>query len=607
MTDTKFDDNYERKRRNIMNEVRKELEQYFLPQNMRLDPYLQQNMTKDGYVDIKLLTRIKLIENLIINDEQLLIEAIRDSRVLTMNSQETMVKYVPLIERKISIIRDLPNNVPKKEIYKMFDNEFCAKPVEMKSDIADHWFIKFKSEDDCTRTTKWLQKNGVFRNKKVNIRVKTVTSNTTKNEALYTPERHLPPSSLGKGNINLTPNQLQALNQLNSMNLNSLNPMLKFSNILPAPSIPSTNIMNNLQQQRQQQSPRNVKSNNNINNNNNNNNNNNSNNNSKTNGKSIIQNNNQNIVSSPKNHQQQQQQPQTVSQSQSQSQVPVEAISSPKQRSPKHQDNDVPVHVPNQVNNDVDAPTPVAIDADINDDDSTIENESDYPGKYINYNRQIFLEIYRAMLTKNDLKIPDTMRGRDSRVVSEKILTPVSMLKKTDKLMSDDVDINNNGNTYNDNDYNDDIDNEMDMDNPDNINNINDDNININKKRKRKRNNKSAKSGQYMYYTYDIATRNYYPKRNNNRKNNNNYSNTYYDDNNDTTYYFNSTKKNNGSVYRSKKSTTYYKPKTKTNKTTTNETTTTTTANQNNNQPDVIYQPTGKRNYWKGWKQKKPN
>ena len=583
-----------------MNEVRKELEQYFLPQNMRLDPYLQQNMTKDGYVDIKLLTRIKLIENLIINDEQLLIEAIRDSRVLTMNSQETMVKYVPLIERKVSIIRDLPNNVPKKEIYKIFDNEFCAKPIEMKSDIADHWFIKFKSEDDCTRTTKWLQKNGVFRNKKVNIRVKTVTSNTTKNEALYTPERHLPPSSLTKANINLTPNQLQALNQLNinSMNLNSLNPMLKFSNILPPPNIPSTNIMNNLQQQRQQQreqqSPRNIKSNNNININNNSNNNNNSN----TNGKSIIQNNNQNIVSSPKNHQQQQ------PVSQSQAQVPVEPIPSPKQRSPK-QDNDVPVHVPNQVNNDADAPTPVPIDGDINDDDSTIENESDYPGKYINYNRQIFLEIYRAMLTKNDLKIPDTMRGRDSRVVSEKILTPVSMLKKTDKLVSNNNNINNNGNIYNDNDYDDDIDNDMDMDNPNNMNNINDDNININKKRQRKRkNNKSVKSGQY--YAYDIETRNYYPKRNNNRKNNN-YNNTYYDDTNDTTYYFNSnSKKNNGSVYRSKKATSYYKPKSKTNKTTT--TTTSTTTNQNNNnKSDIIYQPTGKRNYWKGWKQKTPN
>eukprot|EP01083_Nonionella_stella_P164098 542130_1 len=94
----------------IIDQVRSELETYFVPQNIQNDFNLRQKMTTDGYIDIDLLLDLKLISDLVSNRD-ILIEAISRSKLLVMNTGCTMVKYMPLLERNVLILRDIPTSI----------------------------------------------------------------------------------------------------------------------------------------------------------------------------------------------------------------------------------------------------------------------------------------------------------------------------------------------------------------------------------------------------------------------------------------------------------------------------------------------------------------
>merc|ERR1719242_1948372 len=52
---------------------------------------------------------------------------------------------------------------------------------------------------------------------------------------------------------------------------------------------------------------------------------------------------------------------------------------------------------------------------------------SDYPGQFDKYPMETFLEIYRKMEEKDDLDLPQTMRGRDIRIISDDPLIPCAI------------------------------------------------------------------------------------------------------------------------------------------------------------------------------------
>merc|ERR1712154_739412 len=62
---------------------------------------------------------------------------------------------------------------------------------------------------------------------------------------------------------------------------------------------------------------------------------------------------------------------------------------------------------------------------------------SDYPGDFDKYSQETFLKIYSEM-DKKDLLIPQSMRGRDIRIISEDILVP--KLIASDSEQDDDMD-----------------------------------------------------------------------------------------------------------------------------------------------------------------------
>jgi len=168
----------------LIEQVRVELESYFAPQNIQNDYNLRQKMTTDGFIDINLLLDLKLMQDLVTNRD-LLIEAISRSKLLKMNTGCTMVKYMPILERNILILRDIPDKTMKDEIMAIFDNEHCSSPFEVHSDIGNHWFCQFQTEEECLATAQHLNSHGTFKGEKLHVRVKAIHD---KNKADTSPQ-----------------------------------------------------------------------------------------------------------------------------------------------------------------------------------------------------------------------------------------------------------------------------------------------------------------------------------------------------------------------------------------------------------------------------------
>eukprot|EP00485_Elphidium_margaritaceum_P011582 CAMPEP_0202686744 /NCGR_PEP_ID=MMETSP1385-20130828/2507_1 /ASSEMBLY_ACC=CAM_ASM_000861 /TAXON_ID=933848 /ORGANISM="Elphidium margaritaceum" /LENGTH=676 /DNA_ID=CAMNT_0049341391 /DNA_START=137 /DNA_END=2167 /DNA_ORIENTATION=- len=190
----------------IIEQVRTELETYFAPQNIQNDFNLRQKMTTDGYIDIDLLLDLKLISDLARSDREILIEAISRSKCLVMNTGCTMVHYMPLLERKWLILRDIATSTEKKAVLAIFDNEHCDKPQEVHSDIGNNWFCQFKTEDECLNTAKYLQQSGTFNGERLHVRVKAIHD---KNKADTSPTMQQP--NIAKKNKPLSPQQYSAV------------------------------------------------------------------------------------------------------------------------------------------------------------------------------------------------------------------------------------------------------------------------------------------------------------------------------------------------------------------------------------------------------------
>ena len=57
---------------------------------------------------------------------------------------------------------------------------------------------------------------------------------------------------------------------------------------------------------------------------------------------------------------------------------------------------------------------------------------SDYPGDFDKYSQETFLKIYSEMKS-NELLIPQSMRGRDFRIISEDVLVPILVQSESDQ------------------------------------------------------------------------------------------------------------------------------------------------------------------------------
>merc|ERR1719228_2143842 len=305
-------------------------------------------MTTDGFIDINHLLDLKLMADLVTNRDVLL-EAISRSKLLKMNTGCTMVKYMPILERNILILRDIPDKTMKEEIMTIFDNEHCSLPREVHSDIGNHWFCQFNTEEECLATAQYLNSHGNFKGEKLHVRVKAIHD---KNKADTSPQMqnagsskskskrpnaHPPPQPYGPS-MPYSPGQWYAYYGTGAVTAD-----YGFSSA----AYPPKNTRNSRSSRRDRS-----------------------------------------------------------------------------QRSPPATDqskaNGVPSVTPPLSGG---APAPVV---------EPMTASSDYPGQFDKYSMATFLEIFQTMEEKGDLDLPQSMRGRDVRIISDEVMLPVAVAPMED-------------------------------------------------------------------------------------------------------------------------------------------------------------------------------
>eukprot|EP00484_Ammonia_sp_Unknown_P001268 CAMPEP_0197021164 /NCGR_PEP_ID=MMETSP1384-20130603/2054_1 /TAXON_ID=29189 /ORGANISM="Ammonia sp." /LENGTH=626 /DNA_ID=CAMNT_0042448929 /DNA_START=120 /DNA_END=2000 /DNA_ORIENTATION=+ len=362
----------------IIEQVRNELETYFAPQNIQNDLYLRQKMTADGYIDIDYLLDLKLISDLASNRD-ILIEAISRSKLLVMNTGCTMVKYMPLLERNILILRDIPTTTAKADIVAIFDNDECGQPVDVHADIGNNWFCEFKTEEDCLKTAKYLQQFGKFHGEQLHVRVKAIHD---KNKADTSPQMQVPP--MPKKSKQIPPPQPYAAVPPQYAPGYYQNPQYAAYYGPPldpyAAAYPAGYGAPPMQAAPPVQAAR-----------------------------------------APKSGSR-------TSKSKRSRTDEAEDTTSPPSKTNGQQTPQSPLEAPPMAAYPPAAAQPAtAAPAVVVEEDRTAT--SDYPGVFDKYSQEEFVNIYREM-TENPrtLVIPQSMRGRDARIVSETVITPVAML-----------------------------------------------------------------------------------------------------------------------------------------------------------------------------------
>jgi hypothetical protein len=108
-------------------------------------------MDDDMCIPLSSLLKLQSIRD-IAADADALINGLKDSKLLILDEAGARVKPNMSIERNSMILRDIPSDVSAEEIAQLFDPEYCAVPINIRSDIGQTWFVTFETEDDCLRS-----------------------------------------------------------------------------------------------------------------------------------------------------------------------------------------------------------------------------------------------------------------------------------------------------------------------------------------------------------------------------------------------------------------------------------------------------------------------
>ena len=129
----------------LVKAVQKQIEFYLSRDNLQNDAYLVQQMDASLYVPVKVLANFPKIVSLT-KEMNIILKAIKTSKVVQINGDDTLVKPDITMERNTIILRDVSSDVKKEDIIALF-KEHNAKALNVRSDINDVWFVQMESED----------------------------------------------------------------------------------------------------------------------------------------------------------------------------------------------------------------------------------------------------------------------------------------------------------------------------------------------------------------------------------------------------------------------------------------------------------------------------
>ncbi|TMW60838.1 hypothetical protein Poli38472_000880 [Pythium oligandrum] len=148
--------------------IKQQVEFYFSRANLANDAYLVSQMNSQMYVPVDTIIAFGKIKQLT-ESAALLVEAVADSTVVSLNETKDAIKPTIKSERNTIILREIPSATQPEEVKAIFEGS--GEVVNVRSDVGDTWFVTMASEDDAVKTLLALRSK-TFNNAPIKARLK---------------------------------------------------------------------------------------------------------------------------------------------------------------------------------------------------------------------------------------------------------------------------------------------------------------------------------------------------------------------------------------------------------------------------------------------------
>jgi hypothetical protein len=148
-----------------------QVEYYLSRDNLSRDAYLKSQMDSDQYVALELLASFKKLK-LLSSDLSVIREALRSSRLVELDADESRVKPRGRPQRNTIILREMPADTQEAEVRALFSGADGPAVSQVRAEVGDNWFVVLESETAALEALNWLR-GQMFRGEAVRARMKT--------------------------------------------------------------------------------------------------------------------------------------------------------------------------------------------------------------------------------------------------------------------------------------------------------------------------------------------------------------------------------------------------------------------------------------------------
>ncbi|RLN57303.1 hypothetical protein BBJ29_009537 [Phytophthora kernoviae] len=129
--------------------IKRQVEFYFSRANLANDAYLVSQMNSQMYVPVEVIINFSKIK-LLTDNTALLVEAVHDSTVCSLNSTKDAIKPNIKSERTTIILREIPSSTEPADVEAIFEG--CGDVASVRSDVGDTWFVTMNTESEAVNT-----------------------------------------------------------------------------------------------------------------------------------------------------------------------------------------------------------------------------------------------------------------------------------------------------------------------------------------------------------------------------------------------------------------------------------------------------------------------
>jgi la-related protein 4 len=130
--------------------IKRQVEFYFSKANLATDAFLVSQMNSQMYVPVDVIVDFAKVKALT-DSTELLVESIKDSKLVSLNTTNDAIKPNIKSERNTIILREIPSATKPEDVEAIFTG--CGGKVEsVRSDVGDTWFVTMASEEEAVAT-----------------------------------------------------------------------------------------------------------------------------------------------------------------------------------------------------------------------------------------------------------------------------------------------------------------------------------------------------------------------------------------------------------------------------------------------------------------------